>query len=276
MVNPERTEKDREGARVSLYVAIRLGVIPLTVYAGWLLETFLLEKNRHLFAHIDPGALIFYTVVVCIATGIVIPVFILRKSFLSGDVNMFQIGFRSLSRTITACIGTLIAGYVAVILFSPFGSDRGAFAGAFLLLLPTAMAATMICWVLAGTHIQAYVRGGGSRVSIPAGVVATALLFGLTSLAHSAPGSTAEAFSWSILAGIAAAIFFFSVRDVYATMIVVAGLMVFLMAGSIDTLNLSHPAPAVFISSGLAAVVLAGVHLFLFRNYATIRIPVRP
>lgn len=273
--NENRGQGDNErSALPARTAALRLIVIPLVVYTAWMLETFLLERNTNLFVTVDPGALIVYTVVACILTGIVVPVLILRKSFLSGDVNMFQIGFRSLSRTVTMGIGTLLAGYVAVILFSPFGADRAAFAGAFLLLLPTAMASAMICWVLIGTHIQAYVRSGGSQVSIPAGVVATAVLFGLTTLVHSNAGSPGIALSSSIGVGIIAALFFFAVRDVYATTLVVAGMSAFLMAGRFDPVTLAHPGPGVFVSAALALFVLAAIHWFLFRHYTTIQIPV--
>jgi hypothetical protein len=46
------------------------------------------------------------------------------------------------------------------------------------------------------------------------------------------------------------------------------------MEGRIDQLNLASPVPAVYVSAGLAIAVLVGIHLFLFRNYTTIQIPV--
>lgn len=272
--NPKPSDKKQSGPPSARTAVRQLVVVPLAVYAVWMLETFLLEKNVNLFARIGPGELILYTVVACVLTGIILPFLILQKSFLSGDVNLFQIGFRSLSRTLTMGIGTILAGYIAVILFSPFGADQGAFAGAFLLLLPTAMASAMICWVLAGTHIQAYVRGGGSQVSIPAGVITTAMLFGITPLVHSNMGSYGIALSSSMGAGIIAAFFFFAVRDVYATTLVIAGMSAFLMAGRIDPVTLAHPAPAVYASAALATVVLIGIHWYLFRHYTTIQIPV--
>jgi hypothetical protein len=279
MTTPEtggKTDNEGIGFPGPSVGVFRLFVIPLTLYAAWVLETFLLEKNLNLFTRIYPGALIFYTVLACILTGTVVPFLILRKSFLSGDVNMFQIGFRPFRRTLTACIGTFIAGYVAVIVFSPFGTDRGAFVNAFVLLLPTAIASVMVCWVLAGTHAQSLVRGGGSKVSIPAGVVITALLFGMTTLAHSGLKSPGEALSLSIGAGIITALFFFAVRDVYATTIAVAGMSVFLMADRIDPLILTNNDPWAYLSSGLAIAVLVAIHLYLVRNYTTIQLPVPP
>ena len=47
-------------------------------------------------------------------------------------------------------------------------------------MLPTAIAAVMICWVLVGTHIQAFVRSGGVVISVFTGVLLTALVFALS------------------------------------------------------------------------------------------------
>ncbi|HVN73359.1 MAG TPA: hypothetical protein VMT44_02060 [Methanoregula sp.] len=252
---------------------IRLVVIPLILCAAWLLETFLLEGNGHLFSRADPGGLLSYTVIACILTGMLVPVFVIRRSFITGDVNMFQIGFRTPVRTLSACLGTAIAGYVAVILRNPFGPDRVAFGSAFLLLLPTAIAAVMICWVLTGTHIQAYVRPGGSRVSIPVGVVSTALVFTLTSLVHGNSVSARPGISWFLAGGIILAVFYFSVRDVYATAIAASGISVFLLAGDISPAYLSGPGTETILSALLSAGVLAGIHWYLFRNYTTVLVP---
>ena len=61
--------------------------------------------------------------------------------------------------------------------FNPFGTDRLAFANAFILLLPTAIASVMMCWVLMGTHVQAFVRGGGALISLSVGISATTVLY---------------------------------------------------------------------------------------------------
>ena len=253
---------------------IRLVLIPLIIWTAWLIETFLLEGNRHLFSRADPGGLPGYTIIACILTGTIVPVFIILRSFLTGDVNMFQIGFRTPGRVLSACLGTLIAGYCAVILLNPFGTDRIAFGSAFLLLLPTALASVMVCWVLTGTHVQAYVRQDGSRVSIPVGVVSTALIFGLSSLVHSTMAGGPDTVSWSVAAGLGLALFFFSIRDVYATTIAAAGTGVFLNSRGIDPAYLGSPGPEVVFSAAFSLAVLAGIHWYLFRNYTTLAVPV--
>jgi hypothetical protein len=251
---------------------IRLLVIPLAVYAAWLLEIFLLEGSRHLFERFDPLLLFLYTIIACIVTGTVIPLFCIRIAFISGAVNMFQIGFRSARRTITACILTGIISYAGVIVLNPFGTDRVAFAGAFLLFLPGAIAAVMICWVLVGTHIQAYVRGGGVAVSVSIGIMVTAALFGLTTFAYFPAAFQQGPFFTSILVGIVAAVFFFAVRDVYATSIVVGVCSVLTLAGRISTLYLNTTSAYIWINAVLSVSVLVGIHRYLFRNYVTLEI----
>jgi hypothetical protein len=254
---------------------IRLLLIPFLVYCAWFVESFLLAGYNRLFAHPDPTGLIIYTVVGCIITGMIIPVICIRRAFVAGAVNMFQIGFRSGRRTIIACSLTSALGYTAVLVANPYGTDKSAFLAAFLLMLPTAIAAVMICWVLAGTHLQAFVRGGGALLSVAVGSVVTSLLFGFTTLARGTAGPGPDALFWPVCTGLAAALFFFAVRDVYATVIIVAESTVFLSAGSIDPLWLHTIPPALPAAALCAGAVLVAIHWYFSRNYATILFPVK-
>ena len=252
---------------------IRLLVIPFAVYAAWMLETFLLEGSMHLFMSFDPAGLLLYTLIACIISGIIIPLVCIKKAFISGAVNMFQIGFRSLRRTILAGVLTCIISYGAVIIFSPFGTDRFMFANAFLLMLPGAIASVMICWVLIGTHIQAFVRSGGAIISLSLGIIVTAMLFGMTTFAYFPAVLQQETFFLFVGIGIIAGLFFFAVRDVYSTTIVVGVCSVFTCADRINPQYLHNAVPAVWICAGLATFSLIGIHLYLSRNFTTIRIP---
>jgi hypothetical protein len=254
-------------------VIIRLLHIPFLVYLVWILEIFLFEGNVHLFLRPDPSGLLLYTFVTCILVGLVVPVVLMRRAFMSGTVNMLQFGFRSLRRTILAAVLTGLIVCAAVALRNPFGSDRSAFAAAFLLLLPTGIASVMICWVLVGTHAQALVRNGGALVSISAGVVVTAILFGLTSLVQFPGAGSQDTLFWYISAGIIAAIFFFSVRDVWAASVAVTGILVYLVAGRFDTARLHQVFPFITLSAVITSVVLVIVHWYLSRNYVTIPVP---
>jgi hypothetical protein len=128
---------------------------------------------------------------------------------------------------------------------------------------------------LIGTHVQAFVRGGGALVSISVGVVVTSLLFGLASLAQGTAIPGQDTLFWSVCTGLVVSLFFFAVRDIYATIIVVAGCTVFTRAGSLSPLILHNPSPALFVCAILAGGALFGIHWYFSRNYATVLVPVK-
>jgi hypothetical protein len=252
---------------------LRLLVIPFAIYTAWLLETFLLEGSMHTFERFDPSGIFLYTIIACIITGIVAPLLYIRNTFISGAVNMFHIGFRSLRYTFLTCFLTCSICYGAVILFNPFGNDRFAFFNAIILLLPSAIASVMMCWVLMGTHVQAFVRSGGAIVSISIGIMVTTVLFGVTTFAYFPAFPQQDMIFSSVIIGIIAAIFFFAVREVYATILVVAICSVFAMADRINPFYVQNAVPYVWMSAALAVSVMMGIHLYLSRNYMTLKIP---
>ncbi len=251
----------------------RLVVIPLAIYAVWIIVTALFGGDHPLSWYADSGGLIMYTVFACIITGMIIPVYCIRESFVTGAVNMFQIGFMPLRRTFYACALTTFFWYMAVELFSPFGKDQSVFGYAFVLLLPTAIASVMVCWVLLGTHVQAFVRGGGTIISIAAGSLVTAWLLCLTSFAYSHPARLQPALAGLLVLGIAAALFFFAVRDVYAASIFVSFGLTFVMADRIGVSGTPDAMPALYGSAILAVLILMGIHWYFARNFRTIQLP---
>jgi len=249
---------------------LRLLVIPLLVYLAWLIETFLLAGQSGLMQHPDPAGFAIYILAGCIFTGILFPIICIRKAFATGAVNMFQTGFRSLKRTLV--IGSVTGALVmaVILLFSPFGADRIAFARAFLLVLPSSAAAVMVCWVLAGTHIQASVRKGGPVVSITSGVVVTGILYAVSVLAAYPFLRGQGPLFGPLAAGFIIALFFFTVRDVYATIMVAAASEVFTGAGTLDPAVLQEMPAGIYPSSILVVIALVAVHFWLSRHYATI------
>jgi hypothetical protein len=257
----------------SRYGVMRLVIIPLAIYSVWMIVTALFEGYLRLFVHADFRGIIAYTVFACISTGMIIPVYCIRESFVSGAVNLFQIGFRESRRTLFACALTSFSWYLVMGLLLPFNSDSFAFAYRFLLLLPTAIASVMVCWVLLGTHVQAFVRGGGTVVSIASGGLITAWLFCITSFAHSPPAHLQPALVGFLVLGLATAIFFFAVRDVYASSIFVAFGLAFVMTDRIGVSDMSAMMPAVCGSALLAVIILIGIHLYFVRNFRTVTVP---
>jgi hypothetical protein len=253
---------------------MRLLVIPFALWSAWMLELFLLSGSEHIFLRFDPSGVFVYTFVACILTGLVAPLVCIRTAFVSGAVNMFQIGFRSFRRTLLSVFLTCCGIYGAVIVFNPFGTDRLAFAYAFVLLLPTAIASVMMCWVLIGTHVQAFVRSGGAIMSVSLGIAVTSMIYSITTFAYFSPVLEQNVFFSSLSTGIIAAFFFFAVRDVYATSLVVCAGSVFCVADRINPLYLQSAGAYVWISTGISVCTLIGIHWYLSRNFMTITIPV--
>jgi hypothetical protein len=254
---------------------VALVLIPLVIVIVWLLENYLLAGTTHLFLQASLPGLVIYTVLSGIVVGILIPVVRIRVAFLSGAVNMFQIGFRSLRRTVTAVSLTALAGYAGVVLVSLSGQGLDRLTGAmlFILLLPTAIAAVMICWVLVGTHVQAYVRSGGVVLSVFTGVLLTAIIFATSLSVLFAMADFREQFTGFFALGCVAAFFFFAVRDIWATIIVVTAGLVVLQNSRIDPAYLIPFNPVVALCGILAAGVLVGVHWYFSRHYTTFMLP---
>jgi hypothetical protein len=267
--------KDAGGRPEAFYRSTysRLLLVPLVVYLVWALEVFLFEGRASLFLHPDPAGILLYTLVTCILVGLVVPVLLIRRAFLAGAVNMHQLGFRSLRRTLLMAALTLVIVWAAVVLQNPFGSDRTAFVAAFLLLLPTGIASVMVCWVLIGTHVQALVRNRGTLISIITGTIVTGILFGLVGLSLQ-PGGDAGHLIRFLSAGILSAVFFFAVRDIWAASIAVTGLLAYLLAGGMNPVLLQQSFSVVLLAAGLMAGALAMVHGYLSRHYVTISAPV--
>jgi hypothetical protein len=249
---------------------LRLFLIPLLVYIAWLVETFLLAGRTRLFIDPGPGGIAVYTIIACIVIGILVPVLLLKRSFSTGEVNMHQVGFRPVWRTWPIVLVTLVVVLPVSILLNPYGADRLAFLQLFLLLLPTAIASVMVCFVLIGTHVQAFMRRGGIVSSISAGVIVTSVLFAFTTLVRFPGPAGQDTFLFSFFSGMILALFFFAVRDVYATTLVAGVLLVFAMAGLSGPAALAASRGAAFAAAGLAVAILLGIHAYFSRNYATV------
>jgi hypothetical protein len=258
----------------SNHAFLRLFVIPLLLYFVWVLETYLLEGSIGLFSHFQPLQFVLYAVFANCIMGIMVPVLFLRSAFRSGAVNMFQIGFRSLRRTVLFSALTALSGYLFLVTFTPFGTRHTSLFDMFLFILPLAVAEVMTCWVLVGTHVQAYLRKGGSAASITLGVVVTAFLFMISFAAHSPPLNQPDVLLTSGVIGAAAALFFFAVRDVYASVIFVACATLPVMLPAVDPVVAAQSVPSVYGAAALSLASLVCCHVYLYANFRTIRIPV--
>jgi hypothetical protein len=251
---------------------VRLLLIPLLVYCAWLVEIYLLEGAGTLLAEPDILPLLLYTVIGCILTGMVVVVWMVTRSFRTRDVTLLQIGFRSVRRTAVTCTLALAAGYLAVVVYTMNSSTPASLPALFCLYLPTGIATVMVCWVLVGTHLQALVRAGGAALSIPTGVIITAILFGLTTKVHTPALGLADPLVPAILLGLVTALFFFSVRDVYATSIVLTTGMALVFSGRVDPAALDRAFVGVVTTAAVSLLALLALHGWLLRSYTTVMV----
>jgi hypothetical protein len=251
---------------------IRLLVIPLLVFCAWLIEVYLLEGSRSLLAAPAPLPLLLYTLVGCIATGILVPVLLMPRAFASGTVTLEQIGFRHLRRTIASCTLVVALLLTGTLLLLPAGTDRAVAILLFLIHLPTGIAAAMVVWGFFGTHLQALVRSGGAPVSISAGVVLTSILFALFSRAATPVPVGPGPLAGPIIVGIITALFFFAVRDIYAAALLITGGIVAFSSGRTDPALLAGADWAIFLSAAATLGALIVVHIRFTQQYRTVMV----
>jgi hypothetical protein len=253
--------------------ALRLILIPLLVSAAWILAVFLFGGMQNIFGENRTTGLIAYTLMDCVIAGTLIPAILVRAALFSGDVNMFQIGFRSPRRTMLTAGTMLVAVIFLITATSGSHAASGAAFRVFIALLPSAISMAMICWVLTGTHVQAFVRSGGSRTSIPLGIAITSLLFGVASIvllsARGIPGTATT----PVICGITAALIFFSIRDVWATCIAIAGILAIVDGVAYNAADHSSINPLAFLCTVITLAGLTGIHLYLARHFRTISAP---
>lgn len=117
----------------------RLVLVPLTVSAAWILAVFFLGGSQSPFDPALQVELSAYTLFACVIAGIIIPLVLVKASLLAGDVNMFQIGFRSVRRTLLA--SGIMLGAVFLLIAATSGSPGDAKASffAFIVVLPSAI-----------------------------------------------------------------------------------------------------------------------------------------
>ncbi|HVP97096.1 hypothetical protein [Methanoregula sp.] len=267
-------DESPQGARNPSWISLVL--VPLVIVLIWAVENYLLAGTTRLFWKVNLFDLVLYSALSAILVGIIVPFVRIRAAFLSGAVNMFQIGFRSSRRTLIAVGLTALACYLFLVFTGIPGrlSDWLLEGGSlFLLFLPTATAAVMICWAMVGTHIQAYVRSEGVTVSVLAGILITALIFALSLSTLFTDLNLREVFIGLFVSGCISAFFFFAVRDVYATIIVVTFGLVILFNTHIDPAYLTPVNPVVVLCGFAVVMVLVGVHWHFSRHYTTIQIP---
>ncbi len=203
--------------------------IVLSIYLVWFALTYLLEGWTHTF--LQPEAVVEHEiyrvthfVVANVIVGTILTVLAMRFLAASHFITFTQAGFRSFSNTLTSIIMGAVMGFIIYALglfgLKPPSLDPVVMLNAYAQMLGGAIAATLVCWALAGTIFVSMTKQNGNVVSAIVGILMSSILFGIYHLALAPPNNTFEAVIFTtVLVGVATSLFFFISHDIYGTIV---------------------------------------------------------
>lgn len=208
--------------------ALRAIIISLSVYLVWCALTYLLEGRIHIFLRPEAAVeheiyRIIYTVVANMIAGTILAVYIIRYLGASRFLTFSEAGFRSFSHTLITIVVGVVLGftiYAMGLFLKPPSLDPIVMLNAYAQSLGGAIAATIVCWALAGTVFASLAKQNGREVSVIAGIIGSSVLFGLYHFALAPPFNTVEVVLFTtVLVGVSTGLFFFISHNVYGTIV---------------------------------------------------------
>ena len=246
-------------------------LVAFSVFLLWMLLTFLLEGFRLTLQR--PDAILdrlLYTFVANIIVGTVLVVFVLRylkKSFVFDKENF---GFRTMKNTLITSLLGGIAGFAFFILQNPPSLNPVVIINAYCQVFVVSLAEILVCWVLLGSIMEKELKSTNKYLAMTGAILVSSGAFGIYHFAHSPPFNTVQMVVFLTLIGFITSIFYFTVKNVYATVIFHNFLGI---QGVISALNASgnlatYMAPQIplFITALVALVVLIATDLYWMRK----------
>lgn len=261
----------------------RIAAAAASLYAAWVLATYLLEGSQRTLLRPDATALrLTYTVVANMLIGVVGGVWILGLSVRAGLLTGRSAGFTGVGRSalwvfIGFALGLGIYGLQGAPTWDPV-----VVANVFAQVLVVSAAEVVVCWVVISSIVAAFAgsrplghdeRTSEQRHGVSAravGILAASLLFGVYHFAHSPPFNTISMVLLLSVVGIATGLFFFVSRNVYGTLVFHNMLGVYGVAAALA----SDGALSAFdrivwplaVTAGAAVLLLVAGHLWLLRG----------
>lgn len=192
-----------------------LGLFVLWSLATWLLEGRLLTLLRPEAAR----ARLLYAVVANVLIGTVLAGAVLRRFVRRGAAAPAALGLASARRT---GLGVLAGGALGMIVFvaqRPPTLEPVVLLNGFSQTLVVSIAEVLVCWAVLGGAVLASTRAIGSTASMAAALVVSAGFFGVYHFAHSPPFDSLRMVMLLTAVGLVTGIFFFTMRDVYGTVL---------------------------------------------------------
>ncbi len=208
--------------------AARAIIIVLSVYLAWSALTYLLEGWTHTF--LRPEAVvehdiyrIIYTVVANIIVGTILAILIIRYLGASRFITLSEAGFRPFSMTLITIVVGIVLGFIIYamgLFFEPPSLNPMVMMNGYAQSLSGAIAATLICWALAGTVFASLIKQKGRVVSVVVGILASSILFGIYHFTLPPPLNTVEVVLFTtVLVGVSTSLFFFISHNIYGTIV---------------------------------------------------------
>lgn len=234
----------------------------LALFALWTLATWFLEGRIETL--LRPEAALdraIYAIVANILIGVVLAIFVLRLAMGSGALSREAAGFGAGTPSPLKLALALLIGLGLYLLQGAPNLDPVVILNAFAQVLVVSAAEVIVCWAVVGAAVEAAFRRRMRLAWVPAAVTAS-ILFGLYHFAHSPPFNTVSMVALLTVVGLVTSVFFFTTRDVYATIVFHNFLGVFgvvqALAASGQLDSLAAPQPPL-IAMAVATIAVLGL-----------------
>ena len=247
------------GARVALKNA-------LLVYVAWTAATYLLEGMPGTLVRPEAvGLRIVYALVANLAIGIVLPLWLMRRTVRGGLAKSEDFGFSGWQRTLAGVVAGFVVGYGLFHLSQKEPVHPLVVINAFAQVWVVSVAEVVVCWGLVASTLRIALRPWNRAGAIVVASLAASVLFGVYHFAHSAPFNQVGMVVFLSGIGLATSLWWFASRDVYGTAVFhnffgVTGVLAALKAGGLVPERPEIAVPLVVTALvALAAVLAPGI-----------------
>lgn len=236
----------------------------------------MLEGRINLLKEPDVLGRFTYVITANILIGIILAIYLLNRSITSKFSSLNRLGFRSMTRTLLMVTIAVIVGLLLFMVQRPSSLNPTIIMNIFAQTLPTSIAEVVVCWVLVGVSFESFLltrrrtihidKGNKIMYVILAAVIAT-VFFALYHFAHSEPFNQSRIVLFLMLPGLLTSAFYFSVRDLYATIIFHNFQAMYGVMESMNTIeSLLRPSYPIITLSIVSILVLVTLDLFIIRR----------
>lgn len=232
-----------------------------------MIGTYLLEGRIDLLQEPTPFGRTVYVLIVNVAIGTGIALWVLRNLILSKALNEKQIGFQSIKRTVIVSLIASLLGLGFFLMQKPVSLNPLVVWNVFSQVLPVTIAEVVVCWAVIGGTVEAAARPKGKALATITGIVAADVLFGVYHFAHSAPFNQVGMVLFLMIPGLITSLVFFIGRDLYATILFHNFLGMAGVLQNVDLALFSQPLYLFYILMAISVICLiAGDRAYIRRS----------